>query len=130
MSSDPQARSAPALVGELLTDVTELFRKEIQLFRAELSEKATSAAAAVGMIAASLVVAIVALNVLAAALVVGITNAGIEAGWAALIVGGVLALIAFFLASRGMNNLKASNLAPARTTRAVERDAALVKEKL
>jgi Putative Actinobacterial Holin-X, holin superfamily III len=128
--SDTQSRSAPALVGDLVTHVTELFRKETQLLRAEMGEKAMQAGAACGMIVAGVVVAITALNVLAAALVGAFENLGMDAAWAALIVGGFLALVAFALASRGINNLRASNLAPERTARAASRDAALVKEKL
>lgn len=123
-------RSATALMGDLLRQVPDLFRKELQLLRAEMGEKANQVCAALGMIAAALVVAIVALNVLAAALVVAVTEVGIEAGWAALIVGAGLALIALALALKGRNDLRASSLAPERTTRAIEKDAAMVKEKV
>ena len=128
--NDRSERSAPRLVGDLVTHVTELFRKEIQLFRAELSEKTTQAAIAIGMIVAGVVLALTALNVLAAALVVALENLGIPAGWAAVIVGLIFGVLALVLASRGMNNLKASSLAPARTARAAGRDAELVKEKI
>ena len=85
--SETKERSAPALVGDLVHHVTELFRKEVQLLRAELGEKADQVFAALGFIVAAVVVALTALNVLAAAIVAGLTNAGIAAGWAALIVG-------------------------------------------
>ena len=123
-------RSASALMGDLLRQVPDLFRKELMLLRAEMGEKANHVCAALGMIAAGLVVAIVALNVLAAALVVAATEAGMEAGWAALIVGAGLAVIALVLALKGRNDLRAGSLAPERTTRAIEKDAALVKEKV
>ena len=128
--SEIHDRSAPALVGDLIASVSDLFRKEIQLFRAELSEKTTQAVVAIGSIAAGLVVGITALNVLAAALVVALERAGVPAGWAALIVGGGLAIIAFILARGGIAALKATNLAPERTARAVSRDASMAKEKL
>jgi TRAP-type C4-dicarboxylate transport system permease small subunit len=128
--NDRDDRSAPSLIGDLVTHVTELFRKEIQLLRAEINEKTTQAAAAVGMIVAGVIFALTALNVLAAALVVAIENLGVPAGWAAVIVGVIFAVIALILASRGMNNLKASSLAPDRTARAASRDAALVREKV
>ena len=109
---DNDERSAPSLVGDLIGHVSELFRKEIQLLRAELSEKSTQAVVALGSIAAGLVVGLTALNVLAAALVVALERAGIPAGWSALIVGGVLAIIAFVLVRGGIAALKATNLAP------------------
>ena len=65
-----------------------------------------------------------------AAIVAGLTNAGVAAGWAALIVGVVFAAIAFAMLAKGSKDLKASNLAPARTTHAVSKDAALAREKV
>ena len=75
--ADPQERSTPGLMADLLDQVTQLVRKEVQLFRAEMSDKATQAMVAAGSILAAAVVAITALNVLAAALVAALANAGI-----------------------------------------------------
>jgi hypothetical protein len=128
--TDVSERSAPALVGDLIAHVSELFSKELQLLRAELNEKSTQAMVALGTLAAGLLVALTALNVLAAALVVALERAGVPAPWAALIVGGALATFAFFLVRGGMAALKASSLAPDRTVRALSRDAAMAKEQL
>ncbi len=122
-------RSTPALIGDLLTQTTDLFRKEVQLFRSEIGEKSHQIAIACGLIVAAVVVALVALNVLAAALVGALANA-IGAAWAALVVGGALAIVAFVLVGKGVNDLKASNLAPDRTANAVSKDASMAKEKL
>jgi hypothetical protein len=126
--NDIGERSAPALVGDLVEQVSELVRKEVQLLRAELNEKSTQVFMALGSIAAGLVVALTALNVLAAAIVVALERAGIPGGWSALIVGAVLAIVAFILVRGGMAALKASNLAPDRTARALSRDAAMARE--
>ncbi len=123
-------RSASGLLGDLVSQVTELFRKEIMLLRAELGEKATQAVTACGLIVAAVVLSLTALNVLAAALVVALENIGIPAGWAAVIVGVVLAAIAWGMASKGVSALKATNLAPERAARAASRDAELVKGKM
>ena len=120
--------STSGLMGDALDHATGLVRKEIDLFRAELQEQTSKAATAVGMLAGAVVLALAALNVLAAALVAWITEAGLDAGWAALIVGGVLALIAIGLAMKGKNDLKLSSLAPTRTVKNVQRDADTVKE--
>ena len=128
--ADPQDRSTPALMADLLDQVTQLIRKEVQLFRAEMSDKATQAVVAAGSILAAAVVAITALNVLAAALVAALANAGIPAPWSAVIVGVGLAIIAFLMAKKGIDNLKAGSLAPERTTRAAVRDVSMVKEKI
>jgi uncharacterized membrane protein YqjE len=125
-----RSSSTSTLVGDLVTHITELLRKEIQLLRAEINEKTSQAITAVGMIVAGVVVALVALNVLAAALVVAVENIGIDAGWAAVIVGVVLGIVAFALTARGTSNLKATNLAPRRTARSAARDADIVKERM
>ncbi|MFO1141143.1 MAG: phage holin family protein [Amaricoccus sp.] len=128
--ADLHERSTPALMADLLDQVTQLLRKEVQLFRAEMSDKATQAMVAAGGILAAAVLAITALNVLAAALVVSLARAGIPDPWAAVIVGVALAIIAFLMAKRGIDNLKAGSLAPERTTRAAARDVSMVKEKM
>jgi TRAP-type C4-dicarboxylate transport system permease small subunit len=128
--ADVDHRSTPTLVGDLVTHVTELFRKEIQLLRAEMSDKSTQIVVALGSIVAAVIVAITALNVLAAALVTALTEAGIPAAWSAVIVGVGLAVLAAILANRGIANLKAQNLAPERTARAAVRDTDMVREKI
>ena len=128
--ADHSDRSAAALLGDLVSQVTELVRKEIMLLRAELSEKTSQAFTACGLIVAAVVLALTALNVLAAALVVALENLGIPGGWSAVIVGVILAAIAWILASKGISDLKASNLAPERTARQATRDAELVKGKI
>ena len=128
--ADPQERSTPALMADLLDQVSQLVRTEVQLFRAEMSDKATQAMVAAGSILAAAVVAITALNVLAGALVVALADAGIPAPWSAVIVGVGLAIIAFLMAKKGIDNLKAGSLAPERTTRAAVRDVSMVKEKI
>jgi uncharacterized membrane protein YqjE len=125
---EARMETTPGLVGDVMAHATGLVRKEMDLLRAELQEEVNKAAAAVGMLAAALLLALVALNVLAAALVAWLTESGLDAGWSALIVGGALALIAIGLAMKGKNDLKLSSLAPTRTAKNVERDVKSVKE--
>ena len=127
---DIDERSTPSLMSDLVAQVTELVRKEIQLLRAEMNEKTTQVVIALGSILAAVVFVLTALNVLAAALVAALTNAGIPAAWSAVIVGGALAIVAIILANRGIANLKAQSLAPERTARAAMRDVGMVKEKV
>jgi uncharacterized membrane protein YqjE len=120
--------STPQLVGDALEHVTGMVRKEFDLFRAELQENMNKAFAAIAMIVIGIVVILVALNVLAAALVSWITASGLDAGWAALIVGGGLAVIGIGLAMKGKSDLQLANLAPTRSASNVRRDANTVKE--
>ncbi|WP_299682188.1 phage holin family protein [uncultured Roseobacter sp.] len=128
MSDDNTNKSAGGLLTDVMANVSGLVRNEVDLARAEISENATKAAVAVGLIAGAAIIALVALNVLAAALVAALTEAGLDAGWSALIVGAALGIIAFVLINKGVNDLKLSSLAPTRTVKNVQRDAAAVKE--
>ena len=60
---------------------------------------------------------------MAAAVVSGLTEAGVDAVWAALIVGVALGLIAAALIAKGSKDLKLSSLAPTRTAENIKRDA-------
>jgi xanthine/uracil permease len=121
-------RSLRDLFGDLTHSVTTLFRKEIELARAETSEKINQAALAAGSIAAGALLALAALIVLLQALVIALTELGLAPALAALIVGAVVAIIAFALIYKGMNDLKARNLAPKRTVESLQRDAQMLKE--
>lgn len=123
-----EQRSTGALLADSVNQMAELFRKELQLFRAEISEKTNDAVAAVGMIAAGGVVLLVALNALMAAVIAGLAALGIDGGWAALIAGVAVALIGYGLVNSGLKSLKASNLAPRRTADSLRKDARTAKE--
>lgn len=123
-----QHKSTVGLVGEALQHISGLIRKEVDLARAEVSENANRALVAIGVIAGGAILVLVALNVLSAALVAGIAELGIDAGWAALIVGVVYLVIAAIMVRKGTNDLKASSLAPTRTVQSVRRDANAMKE--
>lgn len=128
MSDDNTSKSAGNLLTDAMSNVSGLVRSEVDLARAEISENITKAGVAIGLIAGAAIIALVALNVLAAALVAALTETGLDAGWSALIVGAVLGVIAFALINKGTNDLKLSSLAPTRTVKNVQRDAAAVKE--
>ena len=113
-------RSLKELLGDLTQNVTTLFRKEIELARAETSEKITQAGVAAGSIAAGGILALAALIVLLQALVIALTELGLAPALSSLIVGGVVAIIAFALIYKGINDLKGSNLAPTPDGRVAE----------
>jgi hypothetical protein len=123
-------RSLKDLVGDLTSSVSTLFRKEIELARAETSEKINQAVVAGGSIAAGGILALAALIVLLQALVIALAELGLAPALSALIVGGIVAIIAFALIYKGTNDLKASNLAPTRTADSLRRDAEMVKEQV
>lgn len=121
-------KSAGGLLNDALSHVSSLVRSEVDLARAEVNENLKSAAVAIGLIVGAVIVALTALNVLTAAVVAGLTEAGLDAGWSALIVGVALAIVAYLMVNKGTNDLKLSSLAPTRTAKNVKRDAEAVKE--
>jgi hypothetical protein len=129
-ASSRDARSTASLFSEAFTLAAGLVRKEVDLARAEVTENLSKAAVAIGMIVGGVVLVLVALNVLSAALVAGLTELGIEAGWAALIVGAVYFVIAVILVRKGTQELKAANLAPTRAAQNVREDILVLKEKI
>lgn len=126
--SDIHEKSTGGLLSEALTHVSALVRNEVDLARAEISENLNRAAVAVGLLVGALVLALTALNVLSAALVAALIRMGIPDGWSALIVGVVLAGVAFAMVAKGVNDLKLTSLAPTRTKKNIQRDAEAVKE--
>jgi hypothetical protein len=133
-SLDPRSqegRSVPQLLSDLVRDVSTLLRQESLLIRAELSDKVSQIQVGAGSLIAGAVVLLVSLNVLAAALVVAIAKLGepdLGGGWAALIVGVVLALIGFILVKKGTSNM--THLTPERTVSQVSKDASFVREQV
>ncbi|MDW4500048.1 phage holin family protein [Sulfitobacter sp. D35] len=127
MSLETQ-KSTGNLLSDALTHVSGLVRKEVDLARAEVNESVQNAGTAIGLLVGAVVISLTALNVLTAALVAGLTEAGIPAGWSALIVGVILAIVAYVMANKGTEDLKLSSLAPTRTAENVKRDAQAVKE--
>ena len=137
MSGLSEQRSLPDLIKELMTDVSTLFRKEIQLAKAEASEKAGKAMVGVEMLVAGGILAIAALGVLLSAAVAGVAallmsmgmGEAAASGIAAVIVGGIVAIVAYALIMRGVSALKTQNLMLDRTTQSLGRDASVLKEK-
>jgi hypothetical protein len=126
------------LVSGLLSDVTGLLRKEIDLAKTEASEKLSKALSGVEILVIGLVLAIGAVGVLLTALVSGLAAVLVQYGMSeitanalsAVIVGLVIAAIAWLLVSRGISALRGTQLTLDRTTASLRRDAGMVKEKV
>jgi hypothetical protein len=99
----------PKLVGEALHEANDLARKEFALFR-------------------TAVFAILALIWLTQALVDWLATMVGSHALAALIVGGVLALIAIGLGLYGRNAMAKTSLAPTRTVQSIQRDKEVLTE--
>jgi uncharacterized membrane protein len=122
-------KSTRSLVSDLIGGVNRLIRQEIRLAQAEGSEKIAEASAGAISIAAGTFIAMIALLVLVQALVVALANY-MPASLAALLVGVVLAIIAFALVMNGRNNLSASNLTLPRTRATLRSNTEYAAEKV
>lgn len=126
---DPEGRSIGQLLRDLADDVTQLIRSELALARSEAGTKVSRMTTALVSIAAGAMLGLAALMVLLDAIVLRLSNAMPD--WlAAVIVGGVVALVGFMLVHKGQKNLAAGNLAPTRTAENVRKDINMIKEQV
>lgn len=126
----PNGSSIQGLLGEALRETNDLARKEIALFRAEMASNLRSLIVGLACMAASAVFAVVALIVLIGAFVKWLATIVGSEWLSALIVGGVLLVIAVGLALWARSALSLSTLAPTRTTRQVRQDARALSERV
>lgn len=130
LGRDPQGRSVMDLFSTLVDQMSFLFRKEVELAKAEVSQKASRIGGGVAKMAIGGVLMIPALVILLEAAVAWLAVAGLEPQWGALIVGLVVAAIGGILLYTGLNAAKAANLAPRRTVHQLQRDVAVAKEQV
>ena len=129
MTTGPQS-SIQGLIGDALRETNELARKEIALFRNEMTSNVRSLFVGLGLLVGAAVFGVVALFVLVDALVKWLATVVHSEALAALIVGGVLLVVAVALALIGRNAMSLSTLAPVRTTRQVREDARTLSERV
>lgn len=130
MTHDPLRNSTlTRTVSDVVTDLADLFQKELRLAKAELSAKlATKVQAGVWMAAAA-VLGLVAALLVVQALVFAIASFGIPLHWSCLIVAAVLAAGAAFAFLRGRADAR-EELMPTRTLAQIKADIATTKEQL
>ena len=116
-------RPIPEIFTDLIGQVTNLVRKEGQLARAEISEKATRALTGIAMILLGAVLLIPALVILMQAAIMGLIGNGADPTMAALIVGGAALLIGMVLGLIGWSWVKPASLVPDKTIDQLKRDA-------
>ena len=120
----------PRALSEVVSDLADLFQKEIRLARAELSEKLSLKIRAGVWISVAAGLGLVALVVLIEALVFGIAAGfGIALHWSCLIVAALLAAVTAAAYARGHADDQ-EGLFPTRTIQNVKQDIATAKEQL
>lgn len=117
------------LVGEALRESTDLAQKEFTLFRTEISQNIRTLFIGLALLVVAAIFAIAAVMLLTESLVEWLATVLNSEALAALIVGGVMALIAIGLGLYGRHAMSASSLAPQRTMRSLKRDAEVLSER-
>jgi cytochrome c biogenesis protein CcdA len=124
---DSQRESFGELLSQLANNSAALVRDEIALAKQEMSEKITSFKSGVIVLAIGAVVGLLAILTLLAAAVIGLGNI-IGPGYSALLIGGVLAIIAGIISVVGMGRIKQTSLKPEQTIETLEEDKEWLKE--
>jgi len=119
---------ATKLLGEALRESSDLAQKELALFCAEMSENMRTLATGLVTVIVAAVFAILSLIWLTQALVYWLATVVGSEALAALIVGGVLAVIAMGLGLYGRSAMAKTPLAPTRTVRSLQQDAEVLTE--
>lgn len=121
--SAPQPRTDDRSIGELFGDLTrettELVRREINLAKVEMTDKAARIGKDLGMMVAGGVVALGGLLTLVAFLVLGLAALGLHLWLSALIVGVVLTAIGGGIAMSSLGHLRQVDPVPHQTMEAL-----------
>lgn len=115
------------LLSQLATHSAALVRDEVALARQEMRESARSLRMGIVTLAIGALIGWIALATLAAAAVIGLANL-MNPEYAALIVGGALAVVGGGVAMVGINRLKRTSLTPEQTMQTLEEDKQWLKE--
>ena len=128
--ADRQGESIHTLFGDALRESTDLARKELALFKAEMTAKVTGLVVGLAMFVAAAVFAIIALSLFVQSLVEWLARVVNSEALASLIVGVVMAAAAVGLILYGKSKLTAAGLMPERTIRNIQRDTQVLTERI
>ena len=122
-------RSLGELFSELAGETGNLIRQEVALAQVELSQKATKVGKNVGYLVVGGAVAYAGVLALLTALIIGLGSV-IGYGYAALIVGVVVAVAAVIMIMSAVNALKNVDIAPRQTVETIKEDAKWLKDQV
>lgn len=117
------------LFGEALRDTTDLARKELTLFRTEMTQNVRTLFMGLAMMVAAAVFAIATVMLLTDALVAWLATVVGSVSLAALIVAGIMAVIAIALGLWGRSAMSSASLKPDHTVRSLQRDSEVLSER-
>lgn len=116
-------RSLGDLFAELSRETGVLVRKEVELATTEMTNKAKTAGAHVGVVAAGGALAHAGLLVLLAAFVIGLAQLGVTPWLSALIVALVTMGVGYLLVTTGLTRLRQTSVTPTQTIESLKETA-------
>lgn len=122
-------RTVPELLGNIVDNIQQIIRFEFKLAKMELQEKASRATKPATTLGAGFLLGFYGLGFLLLAAVYALSSV-MSAWFAALIVGGVLAIVSVALVTSSMKKLKALRPAPERTIQTLEENVQWTKEQI
>jgi len=125
--SSKDDRSLGELFSSLAQDTSTLVRKEVQLAKTEMTQKASRVGKDVGFLAAGGAVAYAGLLAILAGIIV-LLGQVIPMWLSALLVGLVVAGVGYFLVRKGLDALKQEDLAPRQTIETLKEDQQWAKD--
>jgi len=129
MSTPQVQRTVPELLVNIVENLQQIIRSEFTLAKVELQEKASAASRPATALGAGFVFGFYGLGFLLLAAVYALSSV-IPAGFAALIVGGVLAIVSVALVTSSMKKLKTLSPAPEKAIRNLKEDVRWAKEQI
>ena len=137
MASLTQERSLGELLRDLSTETGDLLRKEVELAKTEMTEKAARVGKDVGAIALGGGRALVGSLALLYAAIAGLTAVldtflplGVAIWLAPLIIGGGLVFLGYGRITTALSDLKSTSLAPRQTTQSLQENKQWLKAKI
>ncbi|WP_083972383.1 phage holin family protein [Actinoplanes awajinensis] len=125
-SEQAENTSIGELIGNISDDLSQLFRQEVELAKAELKQEAGKAGKAAGMLGGAGFAGYLSVVLLSFAAVFGL-DAVMPMGWAALIVAVIWAAVGAVLYVAGKKKLETVDPMPRRTVDTLKEDAQWLK---
>jgi TM2 domain-containing membrane protein YozV len=124
-----QERSLGELFGDLTRDMSALIRQETQLATTEMTQKATRAGKSAGVLLGGALVAYAGFFALLWAIVYGLNSLSGLPVWASFLIVAIIVLaIGGFVAWRGYDTLRKTDLVPRQTVETLKEDAQWAKD--
>jgi hypothetical protein len=129
MSTPQVQRTVPELLGNIVENLQQIIRSEFTLAKVELQEKASAASKPATALGVGFLLGVYGLGFLLLAAVYALSSV-MPAGFAALIVGGVLAVVSAALVTSSVKILKSLRPAPEKTIQTLKEDVQWAKEQI